>query len=113
MRVRVCACELVRGTFPGTKAGLRATGTRADCALIVADEPAVSAGVFTQNRVAAAPVMYCRDVMKKNEKARAVLVNAGGGAPSIHAALTRLLYPFFNSQKSPSKRLFEAVHHHS
>jgi glutamate N-acetyltransferase/amino-acid N-acetyltransferase len=42
------------------KAGLRASGTRADCALIVADEPAVSAGCFTQNVVAAAPVLYSK-----------------------------------------------------
>jgi len=59
------------------KAGLRATGTRADCALIVADEPALSAGVFTKNMVAAAPVLYCKETMANNARARAVLVNAG------------------------------------
>ena len=45
------------------KAGLRASGTRADCALIVADEPAVSAGCFTQNVVAAAPVLYSKKAL--------------------------------------------------
>ena len=69
----VCAPKGFRAA--AFKASLRATGTRADCALVVADEPAVSAGVFTQNRVAAAPVMYCKDVMKENPTARAVLVN--------------------------------------
>ena len=59
------------------KAGLRATGKRADCALVVADKAAVSAGVFTENRVAAAPVLYCREVIGGSETARAVLVNAG------------------------------------
>ena len=59
------------------KAGLRATGTRADCALVVADEPALSAGVFTKNMVAAAPVLYCKETMANNARARAVLVNAG------------------------------------
>ena len=59
------------------KAGLRATGTRADCALIVADEPALSAGVFTKNMVAAAPVLYCKETMANSARARAVLVNAG------------------------------------
>jgi len=59
------------------KAGLRAKGVRADCALVVADAPAVTAGVFTLNRVAAAPVMYCRDVINKKTTSRAVLINAG------------------------------------
>jgi len=59
------------------KAGLRASGTRADCALVVAEDGAVGAGVFTQNRVAAAPVMYCRDMLKESPVVRAVLINAG------------------------------------
>ena len=59
------------------KAGLRASGTRADCALIVADEPAVSAGCFTQNVVAAAPVLYSKKAVAGKNTARAVLVNAG------------------------------------
>uniref|UniRef100_A0A7S0SQR8 Arginine biosynthesis bifunctional protein ArgJ, chloroplastic n=1 Tax=Mantoniella antarctica TaxID=81844 RepID=A0A7S0SQR8_9CHLO len=58
-------------------AGLRATGTRADCALVVADKPAVAAGVFTLNRVAAAPVMYCRTALEASDTAVAVLINAG------------------------------------
>ena len=59
------------------KAGLRASGTRADCALIVADEPAVSAGCFTQNVVAAAPVLFSKSAVAAKDTARAVLVNAG------------------------------------
>ena len=59
------------------KAGLRASGQRADCALVVADEPAVFAGVFTTNVFAAAPVLYCREIVEASDKARAVLVNAG------------------------------------
>ena len=59
------------------KAGLRASGTRADCALIVADEPAVSAGCFTQNVVAAAPVLYSKKAVAGKNTARAVLINAG------------------------------------
>ena len=59
------------------KAGLRASGRRADCALVVADEPAVFAGVFTTNVFAAAPVLYCREIVEASDTARAVLVNAG------------------------------------
>ena len=42
------------------KAGLRKSGTRADCALIVADESCSCAGVFTLNAVCAAPVQFCK-----------------------------------------------------
>uniref|UniRef100_A0A7S0KIV9 Arginine biosynthesis bifunctional protein ArgJ, chloroplastic n=1 Tax=Micromonas pusilla TaxID=38833 RepID=A0A7S0KIV9_MICPS len=62
------------------KAKLRKSGkNQADCCLIVADKPAVVGGVFTKNRVAAAPVQYCREVLAKPDKrtVRAVLANAG------------------------------------
>ena len=59
------------------KAGLRRSGTRADCALVVADAPAVWAGAFTLNQVAAAPVQYCRALLAEGTTARAVLINAG------------------------------------
>jgi glutamate N-acetyltransferase/amino-acid N-acetyltransferase len=60
------------------KAKLRASGkNQADCCLIVADKPAVVGGVFTKNRVAAAPVQYCREVLGDTETVRAVLANAG------------------------------------
>jgi N-acetylglutamate synthase/N-acetylornithine aminotransferase len=49
----------------------------------------VSAGVFTQNRVAAAPVLYCRDVINGNETARAVLVNAVGLYTCLHKCLRK------------------------
>ena len=51
---------------------------RDDLALIVADAPASTAGVFTQNQVAAAPVKIDRKHLKTSGGvARAVLVNAG------------------------------------
>ncbi len=52
--------------------GMRAKGPKADLALIVADKPAVSAGVFTTNVMAAAPVEYCRRVLTDSETATAV-----------------------------------------
>ena len=60
------------------KAKLRASGkNQADCCLIVADKPAVVGGVFTKNRVAAAPIQYSREVLGDTETVRAVLANAG------------------------------------
>jgi glutamate N-acetyltransferase/amino-acid N-acetyltransferase len=58
----------------GVHAGIKAD--KLDMALLVSDVPAVSAGVFTTNRVQAAPVKVCREVLGKGV-ARAVVVNSG------------------------------------
>src|SRR6266566_1787217 len=53
--------------FAGVHSGLRASEPgRLDLALIVSDRPAVAAGVFTQNRVCAAPVHLCRERLPAN-----------------------------------------------
>jgi glutamate N-acetyltransferase/amino-acid N-acetyltransferase len=49
-----------------------------DLALIVSDTPAAAAAVFTQNRVAAAPVALARENLRASRgKACAIMVNAG------------------------------------
>ena len=53
-------------------AGLRASGPKADLALIVAPNGAQAAGVFTKNIMCAAPVTYCRDVLAREQPVRAV-----------------------------------------
>ena len=57
-------------------AGLRTDG-RADLALIAAQEPVSAAGVFTTNKLAAAPVRVCRAHVAAG-RARAILANSGG-----------------------------------
>jgi glutamate N-acetyltransferase / amino-acid N-acetyltransferase len=48
-----------------------------DLGLIVADEPVAAAGVFTQNRVQAAPVLLCkRNLQQASGRIRAVVVNS-------------------------------------
>eukprot|EP00873_Tetraselmis_striata_P001086 jgi/Tetstr1/421350/TSEL_012319.t1 len=61
----------------GMYGGLRAKGVKADLALVVADEPAVTAGAFTTNMMCAAPVTYCKEVLERTSMTRAVLINAG------------------------------------
>lgn len=56
----------------GAYAGLRAAGVKADLSLVVADAPATTAGTFTLNVMCAAPVLYCKDVLARNQKIRAV-----------------------------------------
>lgn len=46
-------------------------------ALIVSDTPAAMAGVFTRNRVRAAPVRLCAERLASGVPARAILVNSG------------------------------------
>ena len=63
--------------FGATKAGLKASG-RTDFALIVADEPASAAAVFTANRVTAAPLQVDKQHLRATGgKVRVVAVNAG------------------------------------
>jgi glutamate N-acetyltransferase / amino-acid N-acetyltransferase len=57
--------------------GLR-SGEGADLALIASERPASAAGVFTTNRVKAAPVLHDQDVLARGAaEIRAVIANAG------------------------------------
>jgi glutamate N-acetyltransferase / amino-acid N-acetyltransferase len=61
----------------GVAAGLKA-GAALDVALVVNDGPdATAAGVFTSNRVKAAPVLWSQQVLRAGV-VRAVVLNAGG-----------------------------------
>ena len=59
----------------GVHAGLKPAGQK-DFALIVADTPAVAAGVFTRNRVCAATVLLSREHLS-DCTAQAIVVNSG------------------------------------
>jgi glutamate N-acetyltransferase/amino-acid N-acetyltransferase len=47
--------------FAGVHSGIRPDPERLDLTLVASDTPAAAAGVFTQNRVVAAPVQVCRE----------------------------------------------------
>ena len=80
MKSRIC---VVKGGVVSAK-GFRAAGVpaeikyrdRNDVALIVADEPCAAAAVFTTNKVAAAPVVYDREIVKGG-RVQAILANSG------------------------------------
>ena len=59
----------------GLAAGIKKNG-RSDLGLIVSDRPATVAGVFTRNRVQAAPVQVCRERVRTGA-CRAVVANSG------------------------------------
>ena len=50
---------------------------RKDMLVIALDEHAHAAGVFTQNRFCAAPVLVCREHLKQSSKMRALVINTG------------------------------------
>ena len=70
----ICAAKGFRAA--GIHAGLRKNKDKLDLALIVADDECAAAGVFTTNRVFAAPVGVTRAHLK-NKRARAVICNSG------------------------------------
>jgi len=59
----------------GMSAGLKPSG-RPDLALLIGDPGTTVAGLFTTNRVAAAPVRYCKEVLS-TDRGRALVVNSG------------------------------------
>ncbi|MFQ5585572.1 MAG: bifunctional glutamate N-acetyltransferase/amino-acid acetyltransferase ArgJ [Thermodesulfobacteriota bacterium] len=69
-----------KGAVPGFRAGGIACGIkkgrRRDLALIVSDTPAVVAGVFTRNRVKAAPLLVTMEQIRRG-RCSAVVINSG------------------------------------
>jgi glutamate N-acetyltransferase/amino-acid N-acetyltransferase len=69
----------------GVVAGLKPSGNR-DVALVVNDGPSrAAAGVFTRNRVKAAPVLWSQQVLTGG-RVRAVVLNSGGANACTGAA---------------------------
>jgi len=62
--------------YAGVHSGIRPDPNRLDLALVVSDRPAAAAGVFTQNRVCAAPVQVCRERLP-TEAARGIVICSG------------------------------------
>lgn len=59
-----------------TEAGVRKVG-RKDLTVVLLDEGASVAGVFTTNRFCAAPVQICREHLQVGQGTRALLINTG------------------------------------
>jgi glutamate N-acetyltransferase/amino-acid N-acetyltransferase len=59
-----------------TEAGIR-KANRKDLTVVLMEEGASVAGVFTQNRFCAAPVQICREHLARNTGIRAMLINTG------------------------------------
>lgn len=62
-------------TAAACRVGIKAEGL--DVALVLCDPPAVAAGVFTTNRLQAAPVRVTREHIAQGGACRALLINSG------------------------------------
>jgi glutamate N-acetyltransferase/amino-acid N-acetyltransferase len=62
--------------FAAVHSGIRSDPNRLDLALVVSDTPASAAGVFTQNRVQAAPVRVCKERLPRSD-ARGIVICSG------------------------------------
>jgi len=72
--------------FAATACGLKKTGAL-DLGMLVSDEPASAAAVFTTNLVQAAPVVLCRKHLRKAKgRLRAVVANSGNANCSVGPA---------------------------
>lgn len=64
-------------TVASVRAGIKASSTKKDMALIKSEVPAVAVGTFTKNLVKAAPVQWDSNIVYNVKKAQAVIVNTG------------------------------------
>jgi glutamate N-acetyltransferase / amino-acid N-acetyltransferase len=62
--------------YAGLHCGIRSEADRRDLGLLVSDRPAAAAGVFTQNRVRAAPVRICQERLPSDD-VRGVVICSG------------------------------------
>ena len=92
-------------------AGIKKTRDALDLALIFSDSPATTAaGVFTTNRVAAAPVLLSRqNLVESRGRCRAIVVNSGNanactGREGLHTAeeTARVTAELLGIEPSPS-----------
>src|SRR5690349_24975521 len=87
MQHALSEASLPRGfRFAATACGLKKIGAL-DFAILSSDVPASSAGVFTQNLVAAAPVVISKAHLRVSKgRMRAIVVNAGNANCATGAA---------------------------
>lgn len=76
MEVRLQPAVVQGFQFAGVAAGLKSEPDRKDLGIIVAARPAAAAGVFTTNRVKAAPVIVAQECLRGG-KLQAVTANSG------------------------------------
>jgi glutamate N-acetyltransferase/amino-acid N-acetyltransferase len=88
LRVREMPIRVPGFRFAGVACGIKGRG-KLDLALIHSEVPATVAGMFTRNRVKAAPVVIAARHVRRG-RAQAVLINSGNANACTGAAGTRV-----------------------
>ena len=88
LRVRETPIRVAGFRFAGVACGIKGRG-KLDLALIHSETPATVAGMFTRNRVKAAPVVIAARHVRRG-RAQAVLINSGNANACTGAAGTRI-----------------------
>jgi glutamate N-acetyltransferase/amino-acid N-acetyltransferase len=111
MKHALSEASLPRGfRFAAAACGLKKTGAL-DLAILSSDLPASAAAVFTQNLVAAAPVLICKQHLRASHgHMRAVVVNAGNANCATgtqgHAAAERTVAEAAKRLGCPTQEVF-------
>jgi len=111
MKHALSEAALPRGfRFAAVACGLKKTGAL-DLAILSSDLPASAAAVFTQNLVAAAPVLICKQHLRASQgHMRAVVVNAGNAncatGPQGHTAAERTVAEAAKRLGCPAQEVF-------
>src|ERR1700704_6675782 len=81
--------NLARGfQYAGVHSGIRPDPGRLDLAVVVSERPATAAGVFTQNRVCAAPVRVCQERLPATDVRGVVICSGNANACTGPQGLT-------------------------
>lgn len=85
-----------------------------DLALIYSDVPSNAAGTFTLNKVVAAPLVISKNIIKQQNKVKAILVNSGNanactGTPGFENALDSQSYCAKKLSINPSEVLISST----
>ena len=61
----------------GICAGIRGKFSKNDMAAVISEKEAVSAGMYTKNKVKAAPVCWDNEVTSSENRVKAIVINSG------------------------------------
>jgi len=71
-------CTPIGFSSAGISADIKGkNSTKKDLGLLISESPCVVAATFTENKVKAAPVIVCKDLLSRNNEFKGIIVNSG------------------------------------
>jgi len=106
-------CTPIGFSSAGISADIKGkNSTKKDLGILLSESPCAVAATFTENRVKAAPVIVCKDLLTKNDEFRGIIVNSGNanactGKQGIENTLN-IIKHYENKLKLPPNSLLMA-----